>query len=66
MHESLRIPAFRACVCDNEDAGFTGAACGPCFTVCFIEGLMGVASVCTPGQIPDPCPAGRNRFEQMF
>lgn len=35
VHESLRIPAFRACVCDSEDAGFTGAACGPCFTVCF-------------------------------
>lgn len=47
VHERLRIPAFCACVCDSENAGFTGAACGPCFTVSFIEGVMGVAFVCT-------------------
>lgn len=64
VHERQRIPAFCACVCDSEDAGFTGAACGPCFTVsCFIEGVMEVAFVCTRRQIPDPCLTGRNRFE---
>lgn len=57
------LPAFSACVCDSEDAGFTGAACGPFFTVSFTEGVMGAASVCTRGQIPDPCLTGQNRLE---